>query len=152
MCRPRTPAYARRWHKMGDKCIPAAPNQLLTGILASIMQSSCLFQAQSCGQCGMRAPLQGCAASPSGEVNFLDFSRQKLNFCGRILFFDAVFESGRGVSQSERDVLAVLVPADGRMRSVYPGNGVLASPCTFLMHTRFCAALVLAVLDQCDAT
>ena len=37
-------AHARRWHRMGDKCIPAAPNQLLTGILASIMQSSCLFR------------------------------------------------------------------------------------------------------------
>ena len=32
-------AHARRWHRMGDKCIPAAQNQLLTGILASIMQS-----------------------------------------------------------------------------------------------------------------
>ena len=78
MCRPRTPAYARRRHKMGDKCIPAAPNQLLTGILASIMQSSCLFQAQSCGQCGMRAPSHGCAASPRGRLGvkstLLDFS------------------------------------------------------------------------------
>ena len=36
--------HARRWHRMGDKCTPAAPNQLLTGILASIMQSSCLFK------------------------------------------------------------------------------------------------------------
>ena len=36
--------HARRWHRMGDKCIPAAQNQLLTGILASIMQSSCLFR------------------------------------------------------------------------------------------------------------
>ena len=25
-------AHARRWHRMGDKCTPAAPNQLLTGI------------------------------------------------------------------------------------------------------------------------
>ena len=37
-------AHARRWHGMGDKCISAAPNQLLTGILASIMQSLCLFR------------------------------------------------------------------------------------------------------------
>ena len=29
---------------MGDKCTPAAPNQLLTGILALLMQSSCLFR------------------------------------------------------------------------------------------------------------
>ena len=55
------PENEGRWHKMGDKCIPAAPNQLLTGILASIMQSSCLFQAQSCGQCGMRPPLHVCS-------------------------------------------------------------------------------------------
>ena len=37
-------AHARRWHRMGDKCTPAAPNQLLTGILALLMQSSCLFR------------------------------------------------------------------------------------------------------------
>ena len=36
--------HARRWHRMGGKCTPAAPNQLLAGILASIMQSSCLFK------------------------------------------------------------------------------------------------------------
>ena len=29
---------------MGDKCTPAAPNQLLTGIQALLMQSSCLFR------------------------------------------------------------------------------------------------------------
>ena len=37
-------AHARRRHRMGDKCTPAAPNQLLTGILALLMQSSCLFR------------------------------------------------------------------------------------------------------------
>ena len=37
-------AHARRWHRMGDKCTPAAPNQLLTGIQALLMQSSCLFR------------------------------------------------------------------------------------------------------------
>ena len=89
MCRPRTPAYARRWHKMGDKCIPAAPNQLLTGILASIMQSSCLFQAQSCGQCGMRPPLHVC--SPRCRLRCLrpnegnSFVRVKLNIGMSIL-------------------------------------------------------------------
>ena len=36
--------HARRWHRMGDKCTPAAPNQLLTGIQALLMQSSCLFR------------------------------------------------------------------------------------------------------------
>ena len=40
-------AHARRWHRMGDKCIPAAPNQLLTGILALLMQSLCLFRLNS---------------------------------------------------------------------------------------------------------
>ena len=36
--------HARRWHRMGDKCTPAAPNQLLTGVLALLMQSLCLFR------------------------------------------------------------------------------------------------------------
>ena len=36
--------HARRWHRMVDKCTPAAPNQLLTGIQALLMQSSCLFR------------------------------------------------------------------------------------------------------------
>ena len=36
--------HARRWHRMGDKCTPAAPNQLLTGIQALLMQSSCLLR------------------------------------------------------------------------------------------------------------
>ena len=39
--------HARRWHRMGDKCTPAAPNQLLTGILALLMQSLCLFRLNS---------------------------------------------------------------------------------------------------------
>ena len=39
--------HARRWHRMGDKCTPAAPNQLLTGILALLMQSSCLSRLNS---------------------------------------------------------------------------------------------------------
>ena len=36
--------HARRWHRMGDKCTPAAQNQLLTGIQALLMQSLCLFR------------------------------------------------------------------------------------------------------------
>ena len=39
--------HARRWHRMGDKCTPAAPNQLLTGIQALLMQSSCLSRLNS---------------------------------------------------------------------------------------------------------
>ena len=39
--------HARRRHRMGDKCTPAAPNQLLTGILALLMQSLCLFRLNS---------------------------------------------------------------------------------------------------------
>ena len=39
--------HARRWHRMGDKCTPAAPNQLLTGIQALLMQSSCLLRLNS---------------------------------------------------------------------------------------------------------
>ena len=44
MCHHARCAHARRWQRMGNKRIPTAPNQLLTGILASIMQSSCLFR------------------------------------------------------------------------------------------------------------
>ena len=41
--------HARRWHRMGHKCTPAAPNQPLTGIQALLMQSSCLFRRNTAG-------------------------------------------------------------------------------------------------------
>lgn len=63
MCRPRTHRTRApiigviEWHTMGDKCIPPVPNQLLTAILVSTMQSSCLFRLSSvdCAACVHRS-------------------------------------------------------------------------------------------------
>ena len=55
MCHHARCAHARRWQRMGNKRIPTAPNQLLTGILASIMHSLCLFR---------RNPVDNAACAP----------------------------------------------------------------------------------------
>ena len=68
-------AHSRREHKMGDKCIPAAPIWLLMPILASIMTHRRWWRSsleRRCrgsmsrfrGLCSMRAPLHGCTALP----------------------------------------------------------------------------------------
>ena len=61
-------AHARRWQRMGNKRIPTAPNQLLTGILASIMHSLCLFRRNPADNaaCAPRCTAaQPCRPAPS---------------------------------------------------------------------------------------
>ena len=75
--------HARRWHRMGDKCTPAAPNQLLTGIQALLMQSSCLFRLNSADNaaCAHRyTDAQPCLPPPRACCK-----RQKSPECGEFL-------------------------------------------------------------------
>ena len=75
--------HARRWHRMGDKCTPAAPNQLLTGIQALLMQSSCLFRLNSADNaaCAHRyTDAQPCLPPPRACCK-----RQKSPKCGEFL-------------------------------------------------------------------
>ena len=68
MCRHARCAHARRWQRMGNKRIPTAPNQLLTGILASIMHSLCLFRRNPADNaaCAPRCTAaQPCRPAPS---------------------------------------------------------------------------------------
>ena len=62
------PAHERQRHTMGDTCIPPTPNQLLTAILSSTMQSSCLFRLSSadCAACVHRSTA---AAWPGPQVD-----------------------------------------------------------------------------------
>ena len=62
------PAHERQGHAMGDTCIPPTPNQLLTAILSSTMQSSCLFRLSSvdCAACVHRSTA---AAWPGPQVD-----------------------------------------------------------------------------------
>ena len=83
-------AHARRWHRMGDKCIPAAQNQLLTGILASIMQSSCLFRRNTADSaaCAHRytaaQPCRPAPRMPAHSQNLLNFSKSKTERSGTL--------------------------------------------------------------------
>jgi hypothetical protein len=83
-------AHARRWHGMGDKCIPAAQNQLLTGILASIMQSSCLFRRNTADSaaCAHRytaaQPCRPAPRMPAHSKNLLNFSKSKTERSGTL--------------------------------------------------------------------
>ena len=68
MCHHARCAHARRWQRMGNKRIPTAPNQLLTGILASIMHSLCLFRRNPADNaaCAPRCTAaQPCRPAPS---------------------------------------------------------------------------------------
>ena len=75
--------HARRRHRMGDKCTPAAPNQLLTGILALLMQSLCLFRLNSADNaaCAPRytaaQPCRPAPRMPAHSQNLLIFSKSK---------------------------------------------------------------------------
>ena len=83
-------AHARRWHRMGDKCIPAAPNQLLTGILASFMPSLRLFRRNPADNatCAPRytaaQPCRPAPRMPAHSQNLLIFSKSKTERSGTL--------------------------------------------------------------------
>ena len=89
--------HARRWHRMGDKCTPAAPNQLLTGIQALLMQSSCLFRLnpEDNAACAHRytdaRPCRPDPRMPALSQSLLgpkNFSKSKMLLSERGRFFD----------------------------------------------------------------
>ena len=77
------PAHERQRHTMGDTCIPPTPNQLLTAILSSTMQSSCLFRLSSvdCAACVHRSTA---AAWPGPQVD--SPISENLEGNGRVIF------------------------------------------------------------------